>query len=396
MKPMPDMIAPVRDFITSTYFHDGPLHAGALLMFTALIPFFSMVAVMGIRRTAARRMGAVCRTFPELQRTEAYELYTGTFSRVSGWRYIVPLIFLFCLNAFLSIILLDGGNWTDTVINANRRVFLLCGSHCISATPAPGQPGFDLGAYQTQTLVTVSYAFLGWMIWTFTAIFDRAATQQLYPATFNRLLVRLAVAVLVAVVVRHMADDLPSTMITSGPVLAFAIGIFPERGLALISDKFGSVVRSPTHSDDFNLELIEGIDATTTYRLQELGINDGADLARANPFAIFDALAIPMSEATDWVAQAQLLLQLKSDRFQTLQKAGYRSIFDLIRLLRSANGAATLQTLCNWAIPAGYDLIAAIISDGDYRRLAAVCVAMGSAVPEGVAPPGSEHQTRDP
>ncbi|HUB13373.1 MAG TPA: hypothetical protein VMB34_15595 [Acetobacteraceae bacterium] len=376
------IIAPVWEPVRDFYAGDGGLHTGALLAFTALIPFFSLAAVLGSRATRRKRMAALRSTFPDVARTEAHEAWIATANRIAFWHYIVPLAFLFCLNGFFAAILLDAGGWTDKRIA--RTVILLCGAHCASsASPATDA---NLAAYEFQTLVAASYAFLGWTIWAFTAIFDRAATQQLYPATFNRLLIRLAVAVLVAVVARHLsADSLANSsdaaLSVSGPILAFIIGMFPERGLAWITQKFSDMTRSPDHSEDFNLELVQGIDPATTYRMQELGLGDCADLARANPFTIFEAIAMPMTEAIDWIAQAQLLLLVQSGRFQTLQKAGYRTIFDVVRLLRTPKGADTVKTLCNWNIAEGYDQVAAITADSDYKRIVAVSVAMGGGAP---------------
>jgi len=380
-------VASAWQWITAFYGGDGGLHTGSLIAFTMLIPFFSLAAVLGSGATRKQRMAALHISFPDVARTEAHDLWASTANRIALWHYAVPLIFLFFLNGFFAAILLDAGGWTDFGNTGVRSVFLLCGAHCLASTPpAPSATATVLSPYEFQTLVTVSYAFLGWTVWTFTAIFDRAATQQLYPATFNRLLIRLAVAVLVAVVVRHLEADSVSnaadaSLPVSGPALAFVVGMFPERGLAWITQKFSNFTRSPTHSEDFNLELIEGIDPATTYRMQELGLNDGAALARANPFTIFEALAVPMTEAIDWIAQAQLLLLVKADRFQTLQKAGYRSMFDVVRLLRTPKGADTVKLLCNWTIADGYDQVAAIVSDGDYKRIAAVNVAMGGVAP---------------
>lgn len=333
------------------------MHTLGLILLASLIPFFSIVAIRSIRVTTTERKNAILDTFPQLKNTTFYKAFIGTESKVAVKRFLLPLLFLFCLNGLLSIVVLDG---TTMSPHDGSIVILLCGGHCADS---------GVAAYQTQTLVIASYAFIGWMVWTLTAIYDRAAVQQLYPATLYRLLVRLVVAVLVAVVIRHFAADSTKAIPIAGPTPAFVVGMFPEWAVRLISSKFENLGRSSRHSEDFDLELIEGIGPSTAYRLPELSIEDGSDLAHANPFTIFDAVAIPMSEATDWIGQAQLLLLLKADRTQTLQKAGYRTIFDLVRLLKSKNGRAAVQTLCNWVIPEGYDQAAAIESDGAYQRL---------------------------
>jgi len=352
----------------------------AFALFASLIPLFSVISVVSIRRTAAIRRNGLTATFPALKNTTHYRIYGTSESRsaiqVKTSRYTVPILFLFLLNMFMSVVLLDMWQLTDNAISEHAKVFILCGGRCTDlAGPA-------LVEYQTQTFVAASYAFLGWMVWTFTTIFDRAGALQLFPSTFNRLLIRLVIAVLVAIVVRHLMDAAPDmSKSLSGPPLSFAIGMFPETGLTLIVRRFREWARSEVRSEDFPLELIEGVTPAMTYRLDEMGISDSVALASASPFTIFDASLTPMSEIVDWIAQAHLLVHLKTDRFQTMQKAGYRTIFDLIRLLRSPNGAMALRVLCNWDIPEGYDAIAAIQADADFKRLAEVYAAIGGDLP---------------
>jgi len=40
-----------------------------------------------------------------------------------------------------------------------------------------------------------------------------------------------------------------------------------------------------------------------------------------------------------------------------------------------------VKTLCNWNIAEGYDQVAAITADSDYKRIVAVSVAMGGGAP---------------
>ena len=173
----------------------------------------------------------------------------------------------------------------------------------------------------------------------------------------------------------------PEALKISGPTLSFFAGMFPERGLALIVSKFEDLARSKDHSEDFDLELIEGITPGLTYRLGELGADSAVSLIGANPFAMFDALLTPMSEILDWIAQAHLFVLVKSQRFTALQNDGYRTIFDLERLLKAPEGRATLQKTCGWDLPPGYDLIASIHADGDYKRLVQLYLALGNDLP---------------
>jgi hypothetical protein len=295
----------------------------------------------------------------------------GRVTEVKLVRYIIPLIVVFLLNLFMSIILLDLYGMTDNVIRGDAQVYILCGPKC-AVSPEILKP------YQTQTLVVVAYAFLGWLAWTFLTIFDRASALQLFPATFNRLLIRLVVAVVTAIVVRHLfATDATTESVPIVPI-AFAIGMFPEKGIKLITEKLQEWTRSKERSEDFSLELIEGISPAMTYRLAEVGVDSSASLAFANPFAIFDASLTPMTQIVEWIGQAQLLLLVKTDRFETLQKAGCRTIFDLIRLSRDPQGRAILRTLANWDLPEGTSPIDLFQQHSEFHRLREVYGAIGN------------------
>lgn len=361
------------DWIVASFNLSRTFHAAALLLFTALIPFFAIAAVIGIRKAAAIRLQALRDTYPALVATLSFQFQERSVSRVGGVRYVLPLAFLTVLNIFMSMLLLDGSNWTTTGIDGGTY-YLLCGGQC-------ADPGGNLNAYQTQTIIVAAFAFLGWMVWTFTAIFDRATSMQLFPSTFNRLVIRLAVAVLVAIVMRHLvAGDATITVLGPLPVLAFVIGMFPERGLSFIAQKFEAVLRAPAHSEDFPLDLIEGISPGLAFRMRELSVDSAADLAHANPIAVFEAAALPLSEIVDWIGQAQLLVLVKAARFQALQAVGFRTIFDIVRLLKHGDGSATLQQVCNLPGPNGITL-PAIEGDSEYVRLLEVHVALGGTAP---------------
>ncbi len=361
------------DWLVALFNLGQPFHAAALLLFTALIPFFAIAAVVGIRKAAATRLQALRDTYPAVVATVSFQLQDRSVSRVDGVRYILPLAFLTILNVFMSMMLLDGARWTTTGIGGGTY-YLLCGGHCFDS-------GADLATYQTQTIIVAAFAFLGWMVWTFTAIFDRATSMQLFPSTFNRLVIRLAVAVLVAIVMRHLvAGDATIAALGPLPVLAFVVGMFPERGLAFIAQKFQSIVRAPAHSEDFPLDLIEGISPGLAFRMRELSIDSAADLAHANPIAVFEAAALPLSEIVDWIGQAQLLVMVKAARFQALQAVGYRTVFDVMRVLKTGDGPTTLQQVCNLPAPNGVTE-ATIAADSEYLRLLEVYVALGGTAP---------------
>jgi len=234
--------------------------------------------------------------------------------------------------------------------------------------------------YQTDTLVSIAFAFFGWTAWTFTAIFDRSRLLLLFPMTFIRLVIRLVVAVIASIVMRHFLADDQTDHFLPLPVLAFVIGMFPERALSFLTNKFDEFVRANQRSEDFPLELIQGVNPELTFRFQEIGIVDAESLAQSNPFSIFDASAFPMTEIVDWIAQAQMLLILQEDNYKKIQRENYRNIFDLARLLKSPGGEDQFISLTGLSLPTGCRL-SCIEASADYQRLLRVYVALGSAAP---------------
>jgi hypothetical protein len=350
--------------------HHGLLHTWAFALFVALIPFFSVISIFGIKRAAKSRLTALLGAFPGLGQTISHQIFLNTYNRQTWYRYILPITFLIILNTFMSVILLDGFGLTDDI--SAGTYYLLCGAYCLDET--------NRNAYQIETLVTVSYAFLGWTVWTFTTIFDRASSLQLFPSTFDRLIIRLVVAVLVSTVVRHLIANDAEWLKVSRPALAFVVGVFPEQGLAFILDKFQSITRQAMHSADFPLDMIEGISPAFVFRLNELGIDNACDLAHANAFGLYNSSALPMSEVVDWMAQAQMLQWVKADAFRVAQKAGYRTIFDLARLLKQPQGPAAFATLCGATGATGFNF-ASISSSGEYVRLLQIFVIIGGTEP---------------
>lgn len=381
------LIQDISALLDVLFLTKGGMHAGALLIMTLMIPFFSVTAVYSNTRISQVRLRAVLNQFPDLPGTTFYKLLLEGVRKTRWYKYVLPILILTAINIFMTMILLDGREWTDVVVFEGRRIFLLCGDNCWGDKRTPP---LDVSLYQTETVGVLSYAFLGWTVWTLTAIFDRAASHHLFPATFYRLILRLVVALMIAAPVRHLTHDMPSAGQLTGVVLAFIVGMFPERGLKLITDTFEKLVRSENRSEDFDLEWIEGIDGALTFRLRELNVTNAHDLAVANPFSIAEAIAQPLSAVTDWIAQAQLLILLKSDKMKRLRDCGVRTIFDLVGILKSNAGDSYLKDRCGWEILPGYDFAAMIESDGEYRRLLEVHVALGAAAP-GKAPVAADQ-----
>ena len=117
-------------------------------------------------RAAIRgRYAAAILCFPLLKDTTYHRLWTESRIRRRGNSYILPLTFMFLLNAFMCIVLVSGSLARDGLVDAAHHM-MLCGPRC--ADTFAGSTAEELLAfrrYQNMTLVAMGYAFLGWVCW---------------------------------------------------------------------------------------------------------------------------------------------------------------------------------------------------------------------------------------
>jgi hypothetical protein len=81
------------------------------------------------------------------------------------------------------------------------------------------------------------------------------------------------------------------------------------------------------------LDVIDGIDYPTRFRLEECGIYDIQNLATYNPIMLHIESPFGIYQTIDWVGQAQLCSILGLDKFLLLRQMNVRTVFDLERAL---------------------------------------------------------------
>ena len=179
-----------------------------------------------------------------------------------------------------------------------------------------------LATYEAQTFVVAAAAFLGCYVYAVSRLLDRVNNNDLYPISLYYYTVRVVVAVVIAVVIRHTAAFLG----VAEPVLilvAFAAGISPDLFLiALVRRGFQALkiwgVRSDppsnTHPLSLPLLMVDDLSCDKIDRLNELGIDNAQVLARQNPFLLWPRLPYDLSLILDWIGQAHLYTFVRDGR----------------------------------------------------------------------------------
>jgi hypothetical protein len=118
--------------------------------------------------------------------------------------------------------------------------------------------------------------------------------------------------------------------------VAFVLGLYPNLGLNRIS-KIAKIRWKEVDEVAMGaaklvpLQVIDGIDSETAYRLEESNLYDVQNLATVNPISLYAESPYPLLEVFDWVLQAQLCANVGTRAFIALREHKVRTIFDLER-----------------------------------------------------------------
>jgi hypothetical protein len=234
------------------------------------------------------------------------------------------------------------------VVISSTGLFLLIG-HANPGTPdkfrlilAPLQiwPITDAGAsakkqnYELRSVGVIAYAFLGAYIWSIQYLIRRVANFDLSPMTFLRLTAHILLAAATATVIRHILP-LSSASESFFFLVAFLIGFFPDAGLDYLMQRFPAL-RVKRFAEGVRegfryvpVDMIDGIDSQVSFRLAEREITDIENLATTNPILLCTETPYTLHQVIDWIAQAQLILEVGPIIYRKLRDSGVRTIFAL-------------------------------------------------------------------
>jgi hypothetical protein len=195
--------------------------------------------------------------------------------------------------------------------------------------------GGGSSSFAAATGLIVGAGFVGAYIWSISYLILRIANFDLSPLSFLSTSAHILLTVFVTWVLRQVvaapAPEGVAVAILLG--IAFLSGLYPLLGLNVLIDRLPSWLRFKRDVPEagqigrsFPLDLIDGIDPSIKFRLNELDFGDVQNLATANPVELFVETPYSFGQIIDWMAQAQLLVELGPQRFLHARESGVRDI----------------------------------------------------------------------
>lgn len=255
--------------------------------------------------------------------------------------YILPLLFstLICFVASYAFVN------ADLVFTGERRdsIFL--------SGPYFGKMNIPV---QMQAFQMLAFAFLGSFLWSAKEIINRLINYDLHPSIFYKTGIRIITASSIVLVFYFMLGSESNTAINFDmalPWLAIATGLFPERVLTFLIDKFKRFVGGQKLNDEIlNLTNIEGIGISQKERLAEENIFNAQNLATASLIQLIIRTPYEARQILDWIGQAKLLCYFKGD-MEKVRSVGIRTVYDFYRGTKSREALNELAAAAKIATP---------------------------------------------
>jgi hypothetical protein len=312
----------------------------SIVILSLFIPFTALSYIFARRRVRKRELQEACRML-EID----YSHYAGNYNRETRdthFLYAVMFTFVVTILGLTAVIL-------GAELNLHKGLNLLLRG------PINGASDLSHERYQLDYLLFFGLAFLGAYLWGLQEIIRRYFANDLVPGVYYTLGVRMIFAAIVALLVYHiiggfddgvLGTNLPENVGgTILPLVAFVIGIFPQRALQYFTDRISMFTRTKdAAANEVPLELVQGISVNNRMRLREEGIESCFDLAHADFVRMLFTTPFPAKQLIDWIMQAKLCVFFP-DKLDDLRQYGIRCV-EQLRLIDQGT-QDTLNTLAS-------------------------------------------------
>ncbi len=191
----------------------------------------------------------------------------------------------------------------------------------------------NIAGIEPEHLGLAFFSFLGAYIFSVQELIRRYKTFDLQPQVYSSIFMRMVVAVVItfvgASVIQLAGGEIAGNPAGGSPapaawaaVLAFVIGIFPQRGIRWFVQRTNTILNTPTDvSNERPLEYIIGVSTWHQARLAEMGIDDAQNLATADIRELLLTTRFDTQEIIHWIDQAILFVKVgkKIDRFRDVK-----------------------------------------------------------------------------
>jgi hypothetical protein len=175
---------------------------------------------------------------------------------------------------------------------------------------------------------TFTLGFLGTYFFAINMVFRRYVRSDLTPKTYAYIIVRMMITLVLVWTVSNLPQFSPgagdglsvaagSSLVNTGLLaVAFIIGVFPETGLAIITDFVRGVTKNVFKGgkeDPFPLSDLEGMNLYDRTRLLEEGIENIENLAHHDLLELIARTRIPTARVVDMFDQSLLYIHLGID-----------------------------------------------------------------------------------
>lgn len=206
----------------------------------------------------------------------------------------------------------------------------------------------SLTLMSAETMTLIFYSYLGASVFSIQQVVRRYNTFDLQPQVYSSISARIFLAAVItfvgASVIIFSGGQLANKSGTLEPqawaaVLAFVIGVFPNRGLRWFLQQTSRILNTPTdQANERPVKHLLGISTWHEARLSEMGIDDAQNLATADMRKLLLTTQFDTQEIIHWIDQAILYIKVgqKIDRFRDAKMTTFHEF-------RLALGSLTLD-----------------------------------------------------